>query len=119
MPIKNVNGDAVYRQPRKGGVDLFHYPHVGGTHAKNLGLVSLSMFVPDEASREGRFLRWCKAETELYKSLKDRTRTLGGNAVVGCEISLDPFAVDAASGSIGLSLCAVGTATVLESRYSF
>ena len=56
---------------------------------------------------------WSKAERELLESLRDKARGLGANAVVGLEVTLDPFALSE-KGTTGLRLHAVGTAAKLE-----
>ncbi len=44
----------------------------------------------------------------------DKARSLGANAVVGLEVTLDPFARSAENEATGLRLHAVGTAAKLE-----
>jgi uncharacterized protein YbjQ (UPF0145 family) len=97
-----------------GEVELYTSPWVSGTRAAAyFGPISSEIFLADE-SVEDRSESWSKAERELLESLRDRARTLGANAVVGLEITLDPFARAEASGCTGLRLHAVGTAAKLE-----
>ena len=50
----------------------------------------------------------------LLESLRDKARTLGANAVVGLEVTLDPFARNSENDATGLRLHAIGTAAKLE-----
>jgi hypothetical protein len=79
-------------------VELYTSPWVSGTRAA-------AYFGPIEG--------WTKAERELLESLRDKARGLGANAVVGPEVTLDPFG-KSEEGATGLRLHAVGTAAKLE-----
>jgi uncharacterized protein YbjQ (UPF0145 family) len=95
-------------------VELYTSPWVSGTRAVGyFGPISSSLFLAD-ASVEDRSEAWEKAELELLESLRDKARATGANAVVGLEVTLDPFAVGEATGLTGLRLHAVGTAAKLE-----
>ena len=95
-------------------VELYTSPWVSGTRAAAyFGPISSELFLPDD-SVEDRSAAWTKAERELLESLRDKARTLGANAVVGLEVTLDPFAELAETTSTGLRLHAVGTAAKLE-----
>ena len=94
---------------RPSEVRLWASPWVSGTRAAAyFGPVSIELFVPGTDPFE-----WEKAQTELLEMLKLRTAVLGGNAVVGMEVSLDPFAEQ--DGARGLRLSVLGTAARLES----
>jgi hypothetical protein len=95
-------------------VELYTSPWVSGTRAAAyFGPISSELFLPD-SSVEDRSEAWSKAERELLESLRDKARVLGANAVVGLEVTLDPFAVLAETATTGLRLHAVGTAAKLE-----
>ena len=66
------------------------------------------------AAGDDRSAAWTKAERELLESLRDKARSLGANAVVGLEVTLDPFAKCPKTEASGLRLHAVGTAAKLE-----
>ncbi len=94
-------------------VELYTSPWVAGTRAvEYFGPVSSELFLEDSAV-ENRADAWAKAELELLESLRDKAHTLGANAVVGLEITLDPFA-QSETDATGLKLHAVGTAAKLE-----
>ena len=96
-------------------VELYTSPWVSGTRAAAyFGPISSELFLPDEEVTD-RTAAWTKAERELLESLRDKARTLGANAVVGLEVTLDPFARAPENEAItGLRLHAVGTAAKLE-----
>ena len=95
-------------------VELYTSPWVSGTRAAAyFGPISSELFLPDD-SLEDRTAAWTWAERELLESLRDKARTLGANAVVGLEVTLDPFAHDEDKEGTGLRLHAVGTAAKLE-----
>lgn len=95
-------------------VELYTSPWVSGTRAAAyFGPISSELFLEDD-SFEDRSAAWSKAERELLESLRDKARTLGANAVVGLEVTLDPFARAAETEVTGLRLHAVGTAAKLE-----
>ena len=95
-------------------VELYTSPWVSGTRAAAyFGPISSELFLEDNAV-EDRSEAWTKAERELLESLRDKARTLGANAVVGLEVTLDPFARSAETDKTGLRLHAVGTAAKLE-----
>jgi uncharacterized protein YbjQ (UPF0145 family) len=95
-------------------VELYTSPWVSGTRAAAyFGPISSELFLQDDQV-EDRSSAWTKAERELLESLRDKARLLGANAVVGLEVTLDPFARAADSDATGLRLHAVGTAAKLE-----
>lgn len=95
-------------------VELYTSPWVSGTRAAAyFGPISSELFL-DDAVVEDRSAAWSKAERELLESLRDKARALGANAVVGLEVTLDPFAQAAETKATGLRLHAVGTAAKLE-----
>ncbi len=96
-------------------VELYTSPWVSGTRAAAyFGPISSELFLPDD-SLEDRSAAWTRAERELLESLRDKARTLGANAVVGLEVTLDPFAHQSDDEKeTGLRLHAVGTAAKLE-----
>ena len=94
-------------------VELYTSPWVSGTRAAAyFGPISTELFLEDETVGD-RSEAWSKAERELLESLRDKARGLGANAVVGLEVTLDPFALSE-KGTTGLRLHAVGTAAKLE-----
>ncbi len=94
-------------------VELYTSPWVSGTRAAAyFGPISSELFLEDQ-SVDDRAEAWTKAERELLESLRDKARGLGANAVVGLEVTLDPFSKSEA-GVSGLRLHAVGTAAKLE-----
>ncbi len=94
-------------------VELYTSPWVSGTRAAAyFGPISSELFLEDQAV-DDRAEAWTKAERELLESLRDKARGLGANAVVGLEVTLDPFSKSEA-GVSGLRLHAVGTAAKLE-----
>lgn len=95
-------------------VELYTSPWVSGTRAAAyFGPISSELFLEDDRV-EDRSEAWSKAERELLESLRDKARSLGANAVVGLEVTLDPFARATDSEVTGLRLHAVGTAAKLE-----
>jgi hypothetical protein len=95
-------------------VELYTSPWVSGTRAAAyFGPISSELFLEDD-SVEDRVEAWTKAERELLESLRDKARSLGANAVVGLEVTLDPFAKAPDTEATGLKLHAVGTAAKLE-----
>jgi hypothetical protein len=95
-------------------VELYTSPWVSGTRAAAyFGPISSELFLADDPEMD-RGEAWSKAERELLESLRDKARRLGANAVVGLEVTLDPFAQHTESGHKGLRLYAVGTAAKLE-----
>jgi len=95
-------------------VELYTSPWVSGTRAAAyFGPISSELLLEDEAV-EDRTEAWTKAERELLESLRDKARSLGANAVVGLEVTLDPFARLEDTETTGLRLHAVGTAAKLE-----
>jgi predicted component of type VI protein secretion system len=98
-------------------VELYTSPWVSGTRAAAyFGPISSELFLED-ASVEDRSAAWATAERELLESLRDKARGLGANAVVGLEVTLDPFARCAETDATGLRLHAVGTAAKLEALF--
>ncbi len=102
-------------EPADSDVELYTSPWVSGTRAAAyFGPISSELFLPDD-SLEDRSAAWTRAERELLESLRDKARTLGANAVVGLEVTLDPFAHQSDNEKeTGLRLQAVGTAAKLE-----
>ena len=95
-------------------VELYTSPWVSGTRAAAyFGPISSELFLEDDSVKD-RSEAWTKAERELLESLRDKARSLGANAVVGLEVTLDPFARLADTDTTGLRLHAVGTAAKLE-----
>ncbi len=95
-------------------VELYTSPWVSGTRAAAyFGPISSELFLEDD-SVEDRVEAWTRAERELLESLREKARSLGANAVVGLEVTLDPFAQAEEKDVTGLRLHAVGTAAKLE-----
>jgi uncharacterized protein YbjQ (UPF0145 family) len=109
-------GETISRAPldSENDVELYTSPWVSGTRAAAyFGPISSELFLQDDQV-EDRSEAWTKAERELLESLRDKARLLGANAVVGLEVTLDPFAHAPESDATGLRLHAVGTAAKLE-----
>ena len=95
-------------------VELYTSPWVSGTRAAAyFGPISSELFLEDD-SVDDRVEAWTRAEKELLESLREKARSLGANAVVGLEVTLDPFAKAEEKDTTGLRLHAVGTAAKLE-----
>jgi uncharacterized protein YbjQ (UPF0145 family) len=100
-------------RPAVEDVELYTSPWVSGTRAAAyFGPINTELFLEDDLV-DDRSAAWSKAERELLEALRDKARALGANAVVGLEVTLDPFA-KSESGETGLRLHAVGTAAKLE-----
>jgi len=100
--------------PFEEDVELYTSPWVSGTRADAyFGPISSELFLEDN-DFEDRSQAWGKGERELLESLRDKARTLGANAVVGLEVTLDPFARNSENDATGLRLHAIGTAAKLE-----
>ncbi len=101
-------------EPEQEEVELYTSPWVSGTRAAAyFGPISSELFLEDD-SVEDRVEAWTRAERELLESLREKARSLGANAVVGLEVTLDPFAKAEEKDVTGLRLHAVGTAAKLE-----
>lgn len=101
-------------QPDPDEVELYTSPWVSGTRAAAyFGPISSELFLEDD-SVDDRVEAWTRAERELLESLREKARSLGANAVVGLEVTLDPFAQAEEQEKTGLRLHAVGTAAKLE-----
>ncbi len=110
-------GNANQNTESENDVELYTSPWVSGTRAAAyFGPISSELFLED-ASVEDRSTAWSKAERELLESLRDKARSLGANAVVGLEVTLDPFARCSDTDATGLRLHAVGTAAKLEALF--
>jgi uncharacterized protein YbjQ (UPF0145 family) len=95
-------------------IQLYTSPWVSCTRAAGyFGPIARQMFL-EYGSGEDREEACYKALTELLEGIRTHAHDLGANAVVGLEITFDPFAVHPKSGCSGLSLYAVGTAAKLE-----
>jgi len=101
-------------KPDPDEVELYTSPWVSGTRAAAyFGPISSELFLEDD-SVDDRVEAWTRAERELLESLREKARSLGANAVVGLEVTLDPFAHEEEKDATGLRLHAVGTAAKLE-----
>ena len=113
-PIPLPVGETQIPLNSENDVELYTSPWVSGTRAAAyFGPISSELFLQDDQV-EDRSSAWTKAERELLESLRDKARLLGANAVVGLEVTLDPFARATDSEATGLRLHAVGTAAKLE-----
>lgn len=93
---------------------LYTSPWVSGTRAAAyFGPISSYLFVQDKP-KGGRRAVWDRAMNELLSNLRDNAFSLGANAVVGLEVSADPFGISKESEEPGLALYAIGTAARLE-----
>ena len=94
-------------------VELYTSPWVSGARAAvYFGTVAAEVFLLREEVAKSAALN--KAAHELFEALRDKARALGANAVVGLEVTLDPFA-RSATGVSGIWLRAVGSAVNLKS----
>ncbi len=73
----------------------------------------MDLFVSDDIQGD-RFKLWEGAEVMALTSLQELAFALGANAVVGLDISMNPFTKAEPDGEIGLALQVVGTAARLE-----
>jgi hypothetical protein len=97
--------------------EFYTSPWVSGTRAAAyFGPVTAEIFLDDDSILD-REEDWMKAERELLEVLRDKAKALGANAVVGFEMTLDPFAYNKETGATGLRLYAVGTSTRLEALF--
>ncbi len=96
-------------------VGLYTGCWVTGTKAvQYFGPIKCERFLAD-AEVGDRAHAWYIAEVELLESLRFQARELGANAVVGLEVTTDPFAT--LDDVVGLHLHAVGTAALLVSAH--
>ncbi len=96
-------------------VELFWSPWVSGTRSVTyLGPISSELFLESGLDHD-RSGAWSKAERELLESIRDRARAVGANAVVGIEVTVDPFARSDA-GVKGIRCSAAGTAVRIAPR---
>lgn len=95
-------------------VELYSCAWVPGTRVQAyLGPISSEIFLRDSEVTD-RSAEWAQAQWRVLELLRRRARVKRANAVIGIEMSLDPFACCARSGASGLHLHAVGTAANLE-----
>jgi len=89
-------------------VGLYTSPWVSSTRALDYyGPIRVDVFL--EHDRElGYELTYPKAQRELFAAIKQKAYSLGGNAVVGVEVQMNPFHVSD-TGAVGLQLIAIGT----------
>lgn len=107
-----MGGDAAPRG--RPGVGLYTSPWVSGTRAAAyFGPISSELFLEDDPV-ESYPAVYSKAERELFESLCDKAHGLGANAVVGLDVTVDPFARHPKTDVTGLRLHAVGTAVDLR-----
>jgi uncharacterized protein YbjQ (UPF0145 family) len=94
-------------------VEIYTSPWVSGARtAVYFGTVAAEVFLVRDLVAKSAALN--KAAQELFDSLRDEARRLGANAVVGLEVTLDPFA-RSETGESGVWLRAVGSAVSLSS----
>ena len=95
-------------------IELYQAPWVQGTLAKaHVGPISSEIFVDDR--EPARRSAWIRALVVLLEALRDQARAARANAVVGIELTLDPFACSRDGERSGVRLSAQGAAVVLES----
>ena len=87
----------------------------GTRAAAYFGPISAQAFVDNRGDDSG--VAWEKAEVEVMDSLRLKTHALGGNAVVGVEVTADPWGTCKKTGATGLVVMAVGTAARLEALF--
>ena len=102
-------------------VRLFTNPWVSDTVAEAYyGPVKVEMFLPDLLDKKEdlrtRKARWTQLKLNLRHAVKEEVRRLGGNALVGMEVSVDPFSQ--MNDQPGVLMTAVGTATKLSYKKS-
>jgi uncharacterized protein YbjQ (UPF0145 family) len=89
-------------------VEIHTSPWVSGARSVvHFGPVKADFFLADDLIDDSA--AFTKAEDELLEALRDKARARGANAVLGLEVTLDPFA-RSETGVSGMSLRAVGTA---------
>ena len=99
------------------GVALFTSPWVSGLSAKAyFGPISVELWIDDGVESEREAL-WVSAEARLLENLREKAFKLGANAVVGVDITLNPFAVHKTTNTPCLYLHVVGTAAKLEKAF--
>jgi hypothetical protein len=95
-------------------IELYACAWVPGTRVNAyFGPVSSEIFLRDSEVQD-RGNEWSAAQCELLDKLRNHARVKRANAVIGLEMSLDPFARCPRTGARGLYLYAVGTAAKLE-----
>ena len=94
-------------------VELHNAAWVGGTRAAAYyPPLICELFIGDDEV-DDREAAWSVAEADLLASMRERAAALGANAVLGVELSLDPFSLRC-DGVTGLRLRATGTPALLE-----
>jgi uncharacterized protein YbjQ (UPF0145 family) len=98
----------------QGEVELYTCAWVPGAQVRAyFGPISSEIFLRDaEVIDRGR--EWAEAQWRVLEVLRHRARVKHANAVIGLELSLDPFARHGRHGGTGLYVHAVGTAARLE-----
>ena len=102
-------------EPNKGSeVEVFTSPWVSGTRAAAyFGPISATKFVPNDKDGNSNPDEWQEAQLQVIRDLQDKSLELGGNAVVGVDITANPFFTDT-DGVKGLLLEIMGTSAILE-----
>lgn len=96
------------------GVALFTAQWVSGTQATNYyGPITVELWTPDVVESE-REAAWVDAEARLFEKLREKAEKLGANAVVGLDVTINPFATNEVTLVPGLLFKATGTAAKLE-----
>lgn len=107
-----VSGWGPFRPIPEGGVRLYTSPWVSGSVADAyFGSVAAERFLPDSDVYD-RAAEWEELEQWVLEQVAERALFLGGNAVVGLEVHLDPFFER--NGKVGLRVHACGTVAVLR-----
>ncbi len=95
-------------------IKLYEEAWAPGTRTKaQLGPISCEVFVDDR--EPAPITAWIKAQLKLLEVLRDEARAVCANAVLGLEITLDPFAYASSGEHSGVRLSARGAAVILES----
>ena len=94
-------------------VSLYTSPWVSGTRAAAyFGPLNVELFSPNPKDQKNNERRLNRYMQKLVKGLQDKAYKLGANAVVGLEITIDPFAEE--GNKKGVRFLVVGTAAKLE-----
>lgn len=98
------------------GVALFTAQWVSGLQARDyFGSIMVEFWAPELVTSDCDEA-WPAAESILLERLREKAAKMGANAVVGLDITLNPFAIHS-DGSRRLYLRAAGTAAKLEKLF--
>lgn len=108
-----MNDELVKRCNGPDDVSLWTTPWVSGTRAAAyFGPVNVEVFSASPKSSKNNTRRLNGAMSKLLRNLQDKAYKLEANAVVGIEVTIDPFAEE--KGKDGVRFNVIGTAARLE-----